>query len=307
MIGSDQDDEPITEQFELPEPESMRASNRDRGVLLRVDGPSNGQVHSIDGSELVIGRSASANVQLPDEGISRRHALLMHARGHYFIQDLESSNGTFLEGRRVRRAPLMEGDLIQLGPHATFRFCMMDAKQERAMMRLYEETTVDPLTGAHNRRFIEKRLDEELAYALRHRSPLSIALLDVDYFKHVNDRHGHAAGDLVLRRIVEVVGQELRTEDVLARYGGEELLLVLRGIPLPGAARVAERVRMAVQNAQFSVGRVNLRVTLSAGCASLGDASLGDEAAQTRETLIAEADERLYQAKQRGRNQICAG
>jgi diguanylate cyclase (GGDEF)-like protein len=136
---------------------------------------------------------------------------------------------------------------------------------------------------------------------------LSIALLDVDYFKHVNDRHGHAAGDLVLRRIVEVVGQELRTEDVLARYGGEELLLVLRGIPLPGAARVAERVRMAVQNAQFSVGRVNLRVTLSAGCASLGDASLGDEAAQTRETLTAEADERLYQAKQRGRNQICAG
>ena len=170
------------------------------------------------------------------------------------------------------------------------------------MMRLYEETTVDPLTGALNRRFIEKRLDEELAYALRHRSQLSIAFLDVDYFKHVNDRHGHAAGDLVLRRIVEVVGQELRTEDVLARYGGEELLLVLRGIPLPGAARVAERVRVAVQNAQFSVGRVHLRVTLSAGCASLGD-----EAAQTREALIAEADERLYQAKQRGRNQICAG
>ena len=299
MMGSHEDDEPITEEFELPEPESVRAGSRDRGVLLRVDGPSNGRVHSIDGSELVIGRGAAAEVQLPDEGVSRRHALLVHSRGHYFIQDLDSSNGTFLEGRRVRRAPLMEGDLIQFGPHATFRFCMMDAKQERAMMRLYEETTVDPLTGVYNRRFLEKRFEEELAYALRHQSELSVVLLDLDYFKHVNNRHGHAAGDLVLKKVAEVIGHELRTEDVLARYGGEEFILLLRGIPLQGAARAAERVRLAIQNAQLSAGRVNLRVTLSAGCSSLGtcpEPSVG--------SLIGEADERLYRAKHGGRNQI---
>ena len=300
MMGTNDDDEPITEQFELPASESLRATARARGVLVRVDGPSNGQVHSLAEAEVVIGRSPASSFRLNDEGVSRRHALLIHTRGHYFIQDLDSSNGTFLEGRRVRRAPLMEGDLIQFGPHASFRFCLMDAKQERAMMRLYEETTVDALTRVYNRRFIDKRFDEELAYALRHKTELSVVMLDVDYFKHVNDRHGHTSGDVVLRRITEVITDQLRTEDVLARYGGEEFLVVLRGIPQSGATSVAERVRVAVQNAQIRIGRVNLRVTISAGVASLESCPQG-----SKEDLIAQVDERLYRAKHQGRNQVC--
>jgi two-component system, cell cycle response regulator len=306
LIDRRDDDEPITEQFELPTPEAPKAVTRDRGVLVRVDGPANGQVFSLDGSELVIGRSPSTGLRVQEEGVSRRHALLIHTRGHYFIQDLESSNGTFLEGRRVKRAPLMEGDLIQFGPHASFRFCMMDQKQERAMMRLYEETTVDALTRLNNRRFVDKRFDEELAYAVRHGTELSIALLDVDYFKHVNDRHGHAAGDLVLRRIAEVVADQLRTEDVIARYAGAQFLVILRGVAQDGARALAERVRHAVQNTQLCVGRVKLRVTLSGGCASLGAcASLSDCASQTKDDLLAQVDERLRRAKHDGRNQIC--
>jgi diguanylate cyclase (GGDEF)-like protein len=301
LMGPPEDDEPITEQFELQSHEAPKAIARDRGVLVRVDGPCNGQVFSLEAAELVIGRSPSAGLRLSDEGVSRRHALLIHTRGHFFIQDLDSSNGTFLEGRRVKRAPLMEGDLVQFGPHASFRFCMMDMKQERAMMRLYEETTVDALTRVHNRRFIDKRFDEELAYALRHNTNLSVVLLDVDYFKHVNDRHGHTSGDVVLRRIAEVITDQLRTEDVLARYGGEEFLLLLRGIPQSGASAVAERVRIAVQNTQFRLGRVALRVTISAGCASLSGCP-----SQTKEDLIAQVDERLYRAKHEGRNQVCS-
>jgi diguanylate cyclase (GGDEF)-like protein len=301
LLASNDDDEPITEQFDLPGADVPRASARDRGVLVRVDGPSNGQVHSLETPELVIGRSPTADFRLTDEGVSRRHALLMHTRGHYFVQDLNSSNGTFLEGRRVKRAPLMEGDLVQFGPHASFRFCMMDTKQERAMMRLYEETTADALTRVYNRRFIDKRFDEELAYALRHRSELSVVMLDVDYFKSVNDRHGHSAGDIVLRHIAEVITDQLRTEDVLARYGGEEFLVLLRGIPHHGAASVAERVRVAVQNAQIQIGRVALRVTVSAGCASLSSCS-----SNAKEDLLAQVDERLYRAKHQGRNQVCS-
>jgi diguanylate cyclase (GGDEF)-like protein len=235
-----------------------------------------------------------------DEGVSRRHAVLMHTRGHFFIQDLDSSNGTFLEGRRVKRAPLMEGDLIQFGPNASFRFCMMDQKQERAMMRLYEETTVDSLTRVHNRRFVDKRFDEELAYAQRHQSELSVVMLDIDYFKHINDRHGHGAGDIVLRRVAEVVGDQLRTEDVLARYGGEEFLVLLRGIPHSGASAVAERVRQAIQNTQLRLGRVTVRVTISAGVASLGSCP-----SNSKDDLMAQVDERLYRAKHLGRNQVC--
>lgn len=300
MMGSNDDDEPITEQFELPGTETLSTGARDRGVLVRVDGPSNGQVHSLETAELTIGRGSASGFRLTDEGVSRRHAQLVHTRGHYFIQDLDSSNGTFLEGRRVKRAPLMEGDLIQFGPHASFRFCMMDVKQERAMMRLYEETTVDALTRVYNRRFIDKRFDEELAYALRHESELSVVMLDVDYFKHVNDRHGHTSGDIVLRHIAEVITDQLRTEDVLARYGGEEFLVLLRGIPHSGATSVAERVRVAVLNAQIRVGRVALRVTISAGVASLGSC-----ASHSKEELLAQVDERLYRAKHQGRNQVC--
>jgi diguanylate cyclase (GGDEF)-like protein len=177
---------------------------------------------------------------------------------------------------------------------------MMDTKQERAMMRLYEETTADALTRVYNRRFIDKRFDEELAYALRHRSELSVVMLDVDYFKNVNDRHGHSAGDIVLRRIAEVITDQLRTEDVLARYGGEEFLVLLRGIPHEGATSVAERVRVAVQNAQIRIGRVALRVTVSAGCASLSSCP-----SNAKEDLLAQVDERLYRAKHQGRNQVC--
>jgi two-component system cell cycle response regulator len=294
------DDEPITETFELATPEAPRVVSRDRGVLVRIDGPANGQVLSLDVPELMIGRSTTAGFRLNDEGVSRRHALLIHTRGHYFIQDLDSSNGTFLEGRRIKRAPLMEGDLVQLGPHASFRFCMMDAKQELAMMRLYEEATVDPLTRLNNRRFIDKRFNEELAYALRHKTELSVVMLDLDYFKHLNDRYGHASGDVVLRRVAEVITDQLRTEDVLARYGGEEFLILLRGIPESGANALAERVRLAVQNTQLRIGRVSLRVTISGGCAALSGC-----ASPTKEDLIAQVDERLYRAKHLGRNQIC--
>jgi two-component system cell cycle response regulator len=297
----DDEDEPVTLQFELPSLENPPTRARDRAVLVRVDGPSNGQVFSLDAAELIIGRGPRANIRLGDEGVSRKHAALLRSRGHYFIQDLDSSNGTFLEGRRVKRAPLMEGDLLQFGPHASFRFCMMDQKQEQAMMRLYEETTVDSLTRVHNRRFIDKRFDEELAYSLRHQSDLSVVLLDVDYFKHVNDRHGHAAGDLVLRSIAEITSDLLRTEDVLARYGGEEFMILLRGTPLSGASSVAERIRLAVQNAQIRIGRVALRVTISAGVASLGSCG-----SNTKEDLVAQVDERLYRAKHQGRNQVCS-
>ena len=97
MMGSrDEEDEPITEQFELPASESMPAAARDRGVLVRVDGPANGQVFSLETAELLIGRGSAADLRLADEGVSRRHALLLHTRGHYFIQDMESSNWTFL-------------------------------------------------------------------------------------------------------------------------------------------------------------------------------------------------------------------
>ncbi len=295
------DNEPETEKLSVSSSDISRPAPRDRGVLVRVDGPSNGRVYSLRAPELSIGRSPGAAVHITDDGVSRRHALLVRTRGHYFVQDLDSSNGTFLEGRRVRRAPLMEGDLVQFGPNAAFRFCVMDHQQEQSLKRLYEETTIDGLTRVYNRRFLDQRLQEEVAYARRHRTELSLALIDIDHFKSINDRYGHQTGDRVLESVAKIIQDQLRTEDVVARYGGEEFALVLRGVPLRGAASVADRIRAALQGTTLCVGSASVHITLSAGCASLSQSG-----GSSQDTLLAEADERLYLAKKRGRNQVIA-
>lgn len=294
FVDSLDDDGPVTERFEVPS-ETTPAAMHDRGVLLRVEGANSGQIHGLDKPELVIGRGGSADVRLADEGASRRHALLMHSRGHYFLQDLDSSNGTFLDGRRVRRAPLMEGDLIRLGPVATFRFCMMDEKQERALTKLFEESTADPLTGLGNGRFFDARLRQELAFAVRHATDLAVALLEV---KLVSTGHPApvAPGDVVVARVAHILSKALRTEDVLARLGDNQFGLLLRGTELREARHVIDRMQDAVLAASHAgLGLVGAR--LGAGCSSLRTCD-----APTREALLAGANARRTEETEQRRS-----
>jgi diguanylate cyclase (GGDEF)-like protein len=176
----------------------------------------------------------------------------------------------------------------------------MDAHQKNLLDELYESSVRDPLTGAFNRRHFAERLEAELAYAKRHGAELSLLLLDIDYFKKINDQYGHLEGDRVLRELTRACNQELRTEDMLARYGGEEFAVLLRGVPPIGAARAAERLRTAIAEHVF-VGSPSLSVSVSIGCASLGrvdDPTAGG--------LIHVADQRLYEAKQAGRGRVVA-
>lgn len=167
------------------------------------------------------------------------------------------------------------------------------------MRRLYESSTRDPLTGADNRRNMDSRLQAEIAFAQRHRRPLSVILLDIDHFKSVNDRYGHPAGDAVLKSVAGVVRGQLRTEDAFARYGGEEFVIVLRDTTVVQAALVAERVREKIAKTSIEIGGGAINVTVSAGCAALA-CSLGT----STEDLIGVADKRLYKAKRGGRNRV---
>jgi len=272
------------------------------GTLTRIDGPNAGRVIALRTEQLTIGRSPRADLHLAEEGVSRKHARICWTNDSYVLEDLKSQNGTFVWGKPVVAAQLRQGDLIRVGPVATLRFCWMDEHQKNLLEDLYESSVRDPLTGAFNRRHFSERLEAELAYAKRHSAELSLLLADIDYFKKINDQYGHLEGDRVLRELTRACFHGLRTEDMFARYGGEEFAVLLRGVPLVGAARAAERLRIAIAEQVF-VGDPPLSVSVSIGCASL--ACLDAEDA-TSGALIHVADQRLYEAKQAGRGRVVA-
>jgi two-component system cell cycle response regulator len=162
----------------------------------------------------------------------------------------------------------------------------------------------DELTGLANRRGLQQTLAEEVARALRHGRPLSILMADVDHFKTINDTYGHRVGDEVLREIARLLADNLRSIDKAARYGGEELLVVLPETPAAEAKQVAERVRAAVADHDFMVelteeaGGRCLRLTASVGIASV------PRDADNPDKLVAIADRALYDAKHQGRNRV---
>lgn len=281
-----------------PDPVELLPSTRDRAVLIFVEGPNVGEVVSLPPDQLIIGRNRQAGLHVPEAGVSRRHARICFHDGGFLIEDLGSHNGTSVGGRNVGAAKLRDGDVIRLGAHVALRFSFMDLREEMLLRQLYQSSVRDALTGAFNRRHFSERLSSELAYATRHKSELSILLLDIDFFKEINDKHGHLTGDRVLKDVTLVCSQQLRTEDTFARYGGEEFVVLLRGIALSGAARAAERLRVAIFR-NVVVGPADAPVGVSLGCASLRCLQEPSE-----EGLFRLADERLYQAKRAGRGRV---
>ena len=161
--------------------------------------------------------------------------------------------------------------------------------------------TMDPLTGAYNRHSFHEIAERELSRARRAEQPLSIILLDVDHFRTINETYGNRAGDEVLRQIADLVSPTLRKEDMLVRYGGEQLLVMLPEVPGPGAVVVAGRIRKAVEAEALKVGGQELSATVSVGVSARLD-----EGPESIEGLLARAEEALAIAKKRGRNRVVA-
>jgi diguanylate cyclase (GGDEF)-like protein len=166
--------------------------------------------------------------------------------------------------------------------------------------RLAALSTTDPLTGIPNRRALDEHLADELARARRYGTPLAVVMLDLDHFKRLNDRHGHAAGDTVLREVARVLDAEKRRGDTIARYGGEEFVAILSHADETAAKAWAERVRSRLGGAAVDVNGNYLRVTASFGVA----AAVPGSSAPAGSVLLAAADRALYAAKARGRNRV---
>lgn len=198
--------------------------------------------------------------------------------------------------------PAAPGDAESALFEENVRLRTRNEELERLNLRLARLSVTDELTGLPNHRSFRDALSREIKRALRDESPLALVLFDIDDFKALNDTHGHAVGDAILARVAAVMRDELREIDLLARYGGEEFALLAPGTNLPGAVAIAEKVRMAVSQATFSVlsleGPRTLQVSVSAGVALFD----GDE-----RRLFNDADRALYGAKNAGKDCVVTG
>jgi diguanylate cyclase (GGDEF)-like protein len=163
---------------------------------------------------------------------------------------------------------------------------------------------LDGLTGLWNRAYFDVRLREEISAAQRHHRPLSIAMLDLDHFKKINDSYGHPFGDYVLQTVATALVRALRTGDVACRYGGEELVVILRDSSFSDAAIAAERMRSVIAELTLINRGQNLHVTVSIGVTSISAAALASANPKQAELLIEAADSALYQAKHEGRARV---
>lgn len=286
---------------DVPAPRGLRPM-----YLIVVNGGSPGALHRLNPSGIRLGRSHENSVRFADLGVSRRHATVVaDAQGDAWVTDLESTNGTFLNGERLTdHVPhrLRDGDRLRIGGSVLVKFVRLDPSDEQFQRELFERAVRDPLTGLYNRAFFLEQIEPLAELSASRGLGVGVLLLDIDHFKRVNDEFGHDAGDSVLREVAAVLRESTRSDDLVARYGGEEFVLALPVAAPDQATERAERIREHLCGRRITgpgIPAVGLRVTASLGLAFARPGRLRSAAA-----LITVADQCLYQAKDGGRNRV---
>lgn len=309
-MANDRDD---SKSFPSPEPEATIVTTFDaiypqrkqepiskRAYLIVIAGNAVGEMFQLRKDSEIIGREPGVEIQIRDIGISRKHAKISKTpSGEIYIEDLGSTNGTYINGEQIVRKPLNDGDRIQLGRTTILKFSLSDNLEESFQKRMYESAIRDGLTKAYNRQYFEERLSSEFSYARRHFIPLSLIMVDIDHFKKINDTYGHPVGDVVLKYLVQTIMKNIRNEDMLSRYGGEEFTILARNTDSHSILTLAERIRSSVESQRVPAGNLTIKITISAGCSTLENRNYRKPA-----ELVAAADEALYRAKNTGRNRV---
>ncbi|MCP4444688.1 MAG: GGDEF domain-containing protein [Myxococcales bacterium] len=273
-----------------------RATTRD-ACLVVIYGLDLGKKYNVDKKNVCIGRSSSADVQIDQESVSRNHCKLINTGQTVLLRDFGSTNGTYVNDELVDEYVLRDGDFIKVG-RCIFKFLVGTNIENAYHEEIYRLTTVDGLTQIFNKRYFVETLEREIGRAQRYRRQLSLIMFDIDHFKGINDTHGHLAGDHILRQLAATVKTRIRREDILARYGGEEFAIVLPEIDSANAVVFAEKVRVLLERTAFEFEGVRIPLTVSIGVACL------TPELQAPDELVKLADEKLYIAKERGRNQV---
>ncbi len=286
------------------------------------------------GSIYCVGRSPENNILLADPMVSRKHARIEFAEGSFFIEDTGSTNGTKINGENITRTPLKTMDEISFGKVTfTFKVKELTGSGERTLtpeatvslekdldeiIQKIEKTQIrnqlisfkkklnsrkkqlvelaygDALTGLYNRRYFDKVLSSEIRRSIRYKRVLSMIMVDIDHFKKFNDTYGHQKGDSVLRTVGTILKENSRSSDIVCRYGGEEIAVILPEQTIKQGIETAEKLREILASEAKEIEGVE--ITASFGVSSTG----GDQCSEKE--LISRCDQALYLAKKSGRN-----
>lgn len=274
--------------------------------LIVISGGIPGAMLQLSASGTRIGRAIDNTLQLPETSISRYHSYIgQDADGQLRLTDLGSTNGTFLNGRRLPEhmpIPVHDGDRIQIGSAIVVKFVRPDPCEERFQREMFERSVRDSLTGLYNRGYFLGEVGLLGDRSALRGLGLGIFMIDLDRFKAINDTFGHDAGDLVLREVAGVLRQSMRGDDLIARFGGEEFVAALPVAAPEHSAERAERIRTNLAARKIEVAGEPLRVTVSVGIAYAPPGR-----PRSVSSLIATADRGLYQAKSAGRDRVVFG
>lgn len=267
--------------------------------VVVIYGEGLGQRVGIDNEAIVIGRSQDADLQLPHPSVSRRHCMIERVGRKHHILDLGATNRTRVNDSVLddEAQVLKDGDHITIG-ESVLKFIGNTSLEAPYHAEIYEQVTHDALTGLYNRRHFMELLGKERARASRYRRPLSLCIIDIDRFKHINDSYGHPAGDEVLELVARIIREHARTEDVAARIGGEEFAVLFPETRVQAAVEICERLRLAVAACACRIEHQPVTVTVSLGTTQL-------QPGDSQSDFIRRSDKALYRAKNDGRNKTC--
>ncbi len=267
-------------------------------VHIYPRGPEMGMRYTLDDEIIEIGRDPVCQIRMSDQSVSRKHAAIRLTEDGFEVEDLNSTNGTFINEICISKSYLQDGDYLHIG-QCIFRFLAGGNIEADYHEEIYRLTIIDALTNIPNQRCLLEFLDREMSRSNRYKRPVSVIIFDLDRFKETNNRLGHLGGDFTLKELAALVKKEVRKEELLARFGGEEFVVVLPETEKKQAMEIAERIRILVEENDFIYEGRKYRVTISAGVH--GTDGQGET---TSAELLEQADSYLYQAKAEGRNRV---
>jgi diguanylate cyclase (GGDEF)-like protein len=290
----------VTETWVTASERPISITNRNACLIhIYPTGPTMGSRYTLSEMPIVLGRASDCDIRINDHSVSRRHARIQPGADGYYAVDLQSTNGTYVNDIPASMYRLKDGDYLRVG-NCIYRFLMGGNVETEYHEEIYRLTIIDGLTEIHNKRYLMEFLDRELARSSRYNRALSLIMFDIDRFKAINDEYGHLGGDFTLRELASRIKGNIRKEELFARYGGEEFVVVLPETPADGAVIAADRFLKVISQTPFRFEEKTFHVTISAGVVTTqGEVDI------TPMELLRRSDERLYNAKNQGRNRVC--